>query len=804
MTSAVTLAAPGGRLAPQAVAEYPFCVDEGFASLSAVVSYAGRAGEALVELIGPTGAVEGTATAVEAGDEAQQRLAVSAPAAGAWKLRVTSRRSAVLELSALVRADAAEQDAEHAAAGLAVDTGSAVVRYPRPIAVTAVLSDDEWPVRGAQVTGTVEDPVGGERELVLRDDGEEGDGRAGDGVYSGLLEPELNGVYTVRVSVMAKAGTAFETARGLALSLPEGAEALDPPEDVPLPADVQRFALAQVRVTGVAADDHGHDIATATPVEADDADVPGEIDAAGDHDFFRLAVPAAESALTFRVTELAFGMAPLLTLRDASGALLRGPLALGDDAEEYLFTTLSGLEPGAVVYAEVASAAAAGRGTYCFSAGPQVASDEYLPSTITASAGPGGSISPAGETVVAHGAAQTFILSADAHHHVDELFLDGAPLGPRASYTFAAVTADHELRASFAADDYTVTPSVAGGPLGHGTITPATPQTRPWGADLTFHFAAADGYSVRSVSVDGQLVQPSARDAYTFAGLDADHTLSVAFAPVLTPTPQPMPSYTISSSVLGGHGSVSPAGLMSVAYGATPTYLFSPEAGYRVDALTVDGLAVALTAASAYTFPGVAASHALTVSFAPSAPLPVVVFTITPLLAGGHGSLSPAGPQSVALGATPTFSFAPEAGYVVAAVKVDGVAIVPTPAASYSFAAVAADHTLEVSFARAAAPGALSTQAPQAARVRRGAVAVLAYRVSQAAASGSADVTISIADAGGRVVKTLRRVGVTLNQAHSARFTCTLPRGRYTFTVAAATAAGASSLNDASNRLTVR
>ena len=214
--------------------------------------------------------------------------------------------------------------------------------------------------------------------------------------------------------------------------------------------------------------------------------------------------------------------------------------------------------------------------------------------------------------------------------------------------------------------------------------------------------------------------------------------------------------------------------------------------------------AVAPTAASAYTFPGVAASHALTVSFAPSAPLPVVVFTITPLLAGGHGSVTPAGPQRVALGATPTFSFAPEAGYVVAAVKVDGVAIVPTPAASYSFAAVAADHTLEVSFARAAAPGALSTQAPQAARVRRGAVAVLAYRVSQAAASGSADVTISIADAGGRVVKTLRRVGVTLNQAHSARFTCTLPRGRYTFTVSAATAAGASSLNNASNRLTVR
>jgi len=74
--------------------------------------------------------------------------------------------------------------------------------------------------------------------------------------------------------------------------------------------------------------------------------------------------------------------------------------------------------------------------------------------------------------------------------------------------------------------------------------------------------------------------------------------------------------------VLGGHGSVSPAGVTSVAYGATPTCLFTPDAGYRVDAVTVDGLAVAMTATNACTFPGVAASHALTVSFAPIAPVP--------------------------------------------------------------------------------------------------------------------------------------------------------------------------------------
>jgi hypothetical protein len=197
----------------------------------------------------------------------------------------------------------------------------------------------------------------------------------------------------------------------------------------------------------------------------------------------------------------------------------------------------------------------------------------------------------------------------------------------------------------------------------------------------------------------------------------------------------------------------------------------------------------------------VCAAAACAPALAASAAAPVT-FTITPLVDGGHGSVTPATPQHVAAGATPTFTFAPDAGYGVAQVLVDGVPVDPTTATSYTFAPVAADHAFTVSFGLLA--GALTTRAPSPATVKRGRVAVLEYEADQAVLRGRATVTIRISDASGRVVKTLTRRHVSLNVLHKARFLCLLPKGVYTFTVTARTSAGAESMGDGSNTLTVR
>ena len=99
--------------------------------------------------------------------------------------------------------------------------------------------------------------------------------------------------------------------------------------------------------------------------------------------------------------------------------------------------------------------------------------------------------------------------------------------------------------------------------------------------------------------------------------------------------------------------------------------------------------------------------------------------------------------------------------------------------------------------------GAITTKAPSSATVKRGHVASLKYRVNEAVLGGTANVTIKIKK-GGVVVKTLKARNVTMNATHTAQFTCKLAKGKYTFYVSATTAAGARSINTASNTLRVK
>ncbi len=77
----------------------------------------------------------------------------------------------------------------------------------------------------------------------------------------------------------------------------------------------------------------------------------------------------------------------------------------------------------------------------------------------------------------------------------------------------------------------------------------------------------------------------------------------------------------------------------------------------------------------------------------------VLPCTVTPGVVGGGGTISPNAAQTLAWGATPTFAFAPDAGYLVAQVMVDGAAVTMTGADSYTFPALTADHTISVAFA---------------------------------------------------------------------------------------------------------
>jgi hypothetical protein len=222
---------------------------------------------------------------------------------------------------------------------------------------------------------------------------------------------------------------------------------------------------------------------------------------------------------------------------------------------------------------------------------------EIVTHTITASAGPYGSITPVGNITVIEGADQSFTITAQEGARIADVLVDGASVGAVSSYTFTNVTANHTIAASFEEITYTIT-ATAGE---NGSITPMGNVKVEEGMNQTFFISADRGYVIEDVLVDGASV--GAQSRYTFSDVMADHTISVSFAQV---------NHTITASA-GPNGSITPTGTVTVAYGSDQTFAVSADPGYMIEDVLVDGASVG--ALSSYTFTNVQADHAISASF---------------------------------------------------------------------------------------------------------------------------------------------------------------------------------------------
>lgn len=228
-----------------------------------------------------------------------------------------------------------------------------------------------------------------------------------------------------------------------------------------------------------------------------------------------------------------------------------------------------------------------------------------LPDThnITASAGTGGRISPSGTTAVSHGASQPYTITPNAGYHIEEVRVDGASVGAVGVYTFTNVTAAHTISASFAKDTYNITASAGT----NGTVTPAGVTAVMHGSDQAYTITAAAGYHVANVLVDGTSI--GAVTTYTFTNVTAGHSISASFS---ENTPLPPSTFTITASA-GGNGTVTPAGESVVNRGASQGYTITPNAGYFVKDVRVDGVSVGPV--PEYTFANVTAPHTISATF---------------------------------------------------------------------------------------------------------------------------------------------------------------------------------------------
>ena len=294
--------------------------------------------------------------------------------------------------------------------------------------------------------------------------------------------------------------------------------------------------------------------------------------------------------------------------------------------------------------------------------------------TVTVTTPTNGTITP-GTTTYNYGQSPVFAITPAAGYGIVNVMVDGVNVGAVTSYQFPALTADHTLSATFAQYQYVITATAGNG----GTISPVGATNMVSGGNQTYTITPATGYHITDVFVDGASV--GAVGTYTFSNVTANHTIFAAFD---------VNEYTITVTQ-PANGAITP-GTTTVTYGATPTFVVTPNTGYSVTAITLNGTNVMSQAQNTngvytYTLPAVSANATLTATMTQK------TFTITKN-AGSNGAIN--GPATANYGATASYTIVPNAGYVVDNVVVDGMNM--GAITSYTFVNVVANHTIAATF----------------------------------------------------------------------------------------------------------
>ncbi|MEO7063058.1 MAG: choice-of-anchor Q domain-containing protein [Dokdonella sp.] len=244
--------------------------------------------------------------------------------------------------------------------------------------------------------------------------------------------------------------------------------------------------------------------------------------------------------------------------------------------------------------------------------------------------------------------------------------------------TTVAMSAARSCTATFNLSTVTVTSSVSGG---NGSINPVGAQTVNAGSSLVFTLAPAANYHVVT-PVGGSCGGNLSGNTYTTNAVTADCTVIASFA---------IDQHTVTPSVTGGNGTITPSTPQLVNYNAATIFTLAPAANYHV-VTPVGGSCGGSLSGTTYTTNAVTADCTVIASFA------IDQHTVTPSVTGGNGTITPSTPQLVNSNATTVFTLAPAANYHVVT-PVGGSCGGTLSGTSYTTNAVTADCTVIASFA---------------------------------------------------------------------------------------------------------
>jgi hypothetical protein len=252
---------------------------------------------------------------------------------------------------------------------------------------------------------------------------------------------------------------------------------------------------------------------------------------------------------------------------------------------------------------------------------------------------------------------------------VGTVYVDGATTTATSTYTVSGISSDHVVEIEFL-ELHSIQTLVGS----NGTVTPSGVVLVPHGSSHSLTITPDSGYIVGSLIVDSVNIATST--THTFANVTGDHTMSVSFLPVHT--------ITLSS---GPNGNINATGTLVVGEGTSHTFTITPDSGFGIATLTVDGVGV--TPTTTVTIAGVVGDHTVDVTFAR-------VYTIS-VIGGLNGTVTPSGTSTVIEGSDQGVTITPDFGYEISTLLIDGVTTTATSVVMFSN--VTQNHAVEVTFA---------------------------------------------------------------------------------------------------------
>ncbi len=271
--------------------------------------------------------------------------------------------------------------------------------------------------------------------------------------------------------------------------------------------------------------------------------------------------------------------------------------------------------------------------------------------TVSASAGVGGSITPSGSIRQLAGTDVSLTITADEGYEIADVIVNGASVGAVSSYRFRNLSADHQIFVSFRqlkpqhgdsdhvwsdwrvdtepgciSDGRQIRTCTVCGETEYQTIPATGHQFGSWTVDIAAT-CTENGRNVRICTVCGEKEYAetpavghswsewkvvSAPTPYE-EGLEQRTCANCGETESRTIAKLSLPQYTVEISC-GKGGSCTPNGKVLVNEGGSVTLTVTPDSGYLISAVLVDGVPVGCV--TSYTIDNIRANRTVQVAFA--------------------------------------------------------------------------------------------------------------------------------------------------------------------------------------------